>query len=144
MSNSLLNGLRSRDIQAIAKAVTTIENQEEGYQALLSEIFPFSGHAFRIGVTGPPGAGKSTLVEKMVEEYVSKKLSIAIVAVDPTSPFSGGAILGDRIRFSKNYDNDNVYFRSMATRGSQGGLTFTSEMIADVFDAAKFDIIIYA
>ena len=143
MSNSLINGLCSRDIQAIAKAVTLIENQEEGYQNLLSEIFQFSGYAFRIGVTGPPGAGKSTLVEKLVDEYVSKKLSVAIIAVDPTSPFSGGAILGDRIRFSKNYKNNNVYFRSMATRGSQGGLTFTSEMIADVFDAAKFDIIIY-
>ena len=143
MPNALISGILENDVLSISKAITQIENNRRIPDSFYSDLHVSSSGSIRIGITGPPGSGKSTLTNELIETCLSKNKTVGVIAVDPTSPFSGGAILGDRIRFSKNYKNNNVYFRSMATRGSQGGLTFTSEMIADVFDAAKFDIIIY-
>lgn len=121
----------------LARLLTQIEN-EQGNTAL-AELYPYTGHAHIIGVTGAPGTGKSTLVNAMAKQYRSQGHTVAIVAVDPTSPFSGGAILGDRIRMREHAGDTGVFIRSMATRGSLGGLARTTSDIARAFDAAGYD-----
>ena len=113
-----------------------------GFEALLSAIHPTLGHARRIGITGPPGAGKSTLTERLVQVLRARGNTVAVVAVDPTSPFTGGALLGDRIRMESVALDPGVYIRSMATRGSLGGLATTTREVCDVLDAAGFDRIL--
>jgi LAO/AO transport system kinase len=138
----LLAGLRAREVAALARAITLVENGREGYEALLSAIHPDVGHAHRIGVTGPPGAGKSTLTECLIQVYRRRNRSVAVVAVDPTSPFTGGALLGDRIRMESASLDANVFIRSMATRGATGGLATTTREVCDVLDAYGFERII--
>jgi len=138
----LLAGLRAREVAALARAITLVENGREGYEALLSAIHPDVGHAHRIGVTGPPGAGKSTLTECLIQAYRRRNRSVAVVAVDPTSPFTGGALLGDRIRMESASLDANVFIRSMATRGATGGLATTTREVCDVLDAYGFERII--
>ncbi|MGH7553578.1 MAG: methylmalonyl Co-A mutase-associated GTPase MeaB, partial [Longimicrobiales bacterium] len=127
---------------ALARVISLVENQRDGFQELLSALHSRLGRAHRIGITGPPGAGKSTLTSALVRYYRAKGERIGIVAVDPTSPYTGGALLGDRIRMNELALDDGVFIRSMATRGSFGGLALTTKEVADVMDAFGFDRVI--
>jgi LAO/AO transport system kinase len=140
----LLVGLEHGDTAALARAISLVENRRDGFEAVLAHVHPRVGArgARRIGVTGPPGAGKSTLTERLVQRYRAAGLKVAVVAVDPTSPFTGGALLGDRIRMESVSLDPDVFIRSMATRGSLGGLATTTEETADVLDAFGFDRIL--
>ncbi len=138
----LIDDLRARKIPAVARAISLVENARPGFEALLSEIHSSLGRARRIGITGPPGAGKSTLTERLVQAYRAQGLTVAVVAVDPTSPFTGGALLGDRIRMESVALDPGVFIRSMATRGSLGGLATTTREVCDVLDAGGFDRIL--
>lgn len=138
----LVAGLRARQVPAIARAISMVENGRPGFEELLSTLHPVLGRGRRIGITGPPGAGKSTLTERLVQEFRRQGLLVAVVAVDPTSPFTGGALLGDRIRMESVALDPGVYIRSMATRGSLGGLATTTREVGDILDAAGFDRII--
>ena len=140
-SPTVLERFKKKDETALARLISLVENREKNYEKVLSELFPFSGKAFRIGVTGPPGAGKSTLVDKLATHYLKQKKSIGIVAVDPTSPFTGGALLGDRIRMQGTSERKSAFIRSMATRGSQGGLAAATGDVALVLDAFGKDYI---
>ena len=130
------------DRLAITRGITRIENERRGWEELLSALYPHTGSAYRIGITGPPGAGKSTITQKLIGHYRGEGKRIAVIAVDPTSPFTGGAILGDRVRMQSESMNDGVFIRSMATRGSLGGLNTKAQDVADLLDAGGFDIII--
>jgi len=143
MFENLLDNLKNKDVRTISKLISFIENEKNGYLDLLSRIHPLTGHSYRLGITGPPGSGKSTLTNCLVEKFTDSNYSVAIIAIDPSSPFNGGSILGDRIRFSSNFNKNNTYFRSMSTRGSQGGLSKSSSFVADIFDAAGYDVIIF-
>ena len=139
---TMLDGIDRGDTTALARAISLVENQRDGFERLLAQVHPRVGRARRIGITGPPGAGKSALTERLVRELRGQGLKVAVVAVDPTSPFTGGALLGDRIRMESVSLDPGVFIRSMATRGSQGGLATTTEEVADVLDAFGFDRII--
>jgi LAO/AO transport system kinase len=122
----------------LARAISVVENEAPGAAEILDACFGHSGRAYRVGVTGPPGAGKSTLVSRLAQEYRRLGETVAIVAVDPTSPFSGGALLGDRVRMGDLAGDEGVFIRSMATRGSLGGLAVHTAQVCDVLDAAGF------
>jgi LAO/AO transport system kinase len=140
--DALLTDLRARKTASLARAISVVENGRTGFEGLLTALHKSLGRARRIGITGPPGAGKSTLTEELVAGYRASGLTVAVVAVDPTSPFTGGALLGDRIRMESVALDDGVYIRSMATRGSLGGLATTTREVCDVLDAAGFDRIL--
>jgi LAO/AO transport system kinase len=126
----------------LARAISMVENESPEAIPILDACFAASGRAFRIGITGPPGAGKSTLVARLAQEYRRRGDTVAIVAVDPTSPFTGGALLGDRVRMGELSGDDGVFIRSMATRGSMGGLAVHTAQACDVLDAAGFSRIL--
>jgi LAO/AO transport system kinase len=134
--------LRGGDVRALARAISAVENGAPEALPLLQLLFPFSGGARIIGLTGAPGAGKSTLVDQLAREYRKRNRTVGIVAVDPTSPFSGGALLGDRIRMQSHCADPGIYIRSMATRGSLGGLARTTADVATVLDASGRDVIL--
>lgn len=138
----LLESFAARKPAALARAVSIVENQRTGFEALLSELHPLTGRARRIGITGPPGAGKSTATMRMTGELRAQGCTVGIIAVDPTSPFTGGALLGDRVRMEAVALDPGVFIRSMATRGSLGGLAATTRDVGDVLDAFGFDRII--
>jgi len=133
--------LRDGNTRALARAISTVEDRTAESRELLKALFPYSGNALLIGLTGAPGAGKSTLVDQIAREYRKQGKTIGIVAVDPTSPFSGGAILGDRIRMQSHHADKGIYIRSMATRGSLGGLASTTADVATVLDASGRDLV---
>lgn len=139
---SLVDRVRAGDARALARVITAVENRSPESPQLLRALFPYSGRARIIGVTGAPGAGKSTLVDQLAHEYRRRKCTVGIVAVDPTSPFSGGAILGDRIRMQAHHADPGIYIRSMATRGSLGGLAGTTADVATVLDASGRDLVL--
>ncbi len=130
------------DRRALARVITHIENRREGYRSLLANISRLERHGYRIGVTGPPGSGKSTLVDSLVLRYAQQGLKVGVVAVDPSSPFTGGALLGDRIRMQHLSNRDNVFIRSMASRGESGGLAAATRDVIKVLDAFGMDLIL--
>jgi LAO/AO transport system kinase len=124
------------DVRAISRAITAIENHSPESEALLKQLFPHTGQAYLTGVTGPPGTGKSTLVDRLAAYHRKRKERVGVVAVDPTSPYSGGAILGDRIRMQGHAGDTGIFIRSMATRGFLGGLARSTAEVALLLDAA--------
>ena len=141
-TSAILKGLKARNIPILARAISKVENGRPGFEELLSALYPDTGSAHRIGITGPPGAGKSTMIEHLVTAFREASSTVAVVAVDPTSPFSGGALLGDRIRMESVALDSGVYIRSMASRGGVGGLATTTREVCDVLDAFGFEHII--
>jgi LAO/AO transport system kinase len=140
MWQSIINNIKEGNIKALARAISLVENEVEGYEQFLAEL-PNKG-TLVIGITGPPGAGKSTLVDALIGHWVAKGKKLAILCVDPSSPFNLGALLGDRIRMNEWYTHPNVYIRSLATRGSLGGLHPHIIEITALLQAAIFDYII--
>ncbi len=131
----------SGDVRAIARGISLVESAGDAGPSLVGEIFPRSGRAFLVGITGPPGAGKSTLVDGLIARWRKAGKTIGVIAVDPTSPFSGGAMLGDRVRMQAHAQDEGVFIRSMATRGHLGGLARATADAALVLDAAGKDFV---
>jgi LAO/AO transport system kinase len=135
----IVQRILSGDFRAIARMLTLVEDDSREAIPYLRALFPYTGHSFTVGITGAPGAGKSSLVDKLAESYRRDEKKVGIIAIDPTSPFSGGAILGDRIRMQSRNHDSGTFIRSMATRGHMGGLTRTTADVLLVMDAAGFD-----
>lgn len=142
-NGSLIEGLLKQDKRSISRAITIVESDNLNSKNLLNTIHSNTGNAYKIGITGPPGSGKSTITNQLTKFYLNQGLKVGVIAVDPTSPFTGGALLGDRIRMTEIGSNPNSFIRSMATRGSLGGLSKKTVDAADVLDAAGYDIIIF-
>ncbi len=138
----IAKGVLEKSRLAASKAITAVENEFPEATKIMQELYPHTGGAYVIGITGPPGAGKSTLTDKLAKEYRSRGKTVGIVAIDPTSPYSGGAILGDRIRMMDITMDEGIFIRSMATRGSLGGLSQKTTDAVKILDAAGYDIII--
>ena len=138
IAEGVLNGSRL----ALSKAITAVENEHEDAVELMRKIYPHTGNAYVLGITGPPGAGKSTLTDKLAKEYRKRNKTVGIIAIDPTSPYSGGAILGDRIRMLDLIADEGIFVRSMATRGNLGGLSQKTGDAVKLMDAFGMDIII--
>ena len=138
----LPGGVLAGDPRAIARAISLVEDEAAGAAALIGALYPRTGRAYLIGVTGAPGSGKSTLVDRLTAEIRRDGLTVGIIAVDPTSPFTGGAILGDRVRMSAHAPDGGVFIRSMATRGHLGGLARTTSDVALILDAAGKDVVV--
>src|SRR5579863_1052293 len=130
------------DRRALAKAATAIENRSPAAESLLKELFPHTGHAIVVGITGAPGAGKSTLTNRLVQELRREGKAVGVLAVDPTSPYTGGAILGDRIRMLEHHADPHVFIRSMATRGHLGGIAGATTDMALLLDAAGKEVVL--
>jgi len=140
--NKWAEKIRGGDVRAISRAITAIENAAPEAEELLRQLFPFTGQSYLIGVTGSPGTGKSSLVDRLAAFYRRQNLAVGIIAVDPSSPFSGGAILGDRIRMQSHATDNGIFIRSMATRGFLGGLARATADVALLFDAAGKQVIL--
>lgn len=138
----LTEKILGRDLRATARGCRFCDDRVPGYLDLLRELFPHTGRAFLVGVTGNPGAGKSTVVDRLVAQLRKAEKRVAVVAVDPTSPYSGGAILGDRIRMQRHFEDPGVFIRSVATRGAMGGLSRSAWDIVNVLDAWGADVIV--
>ena len=134
--------IRAGNVRALSRAVSAIENRAPEAEPLLRQLFPYTGHAYRIGITGAPGTGKSTLVDRLAALYRAEKKTVGIIAVDPSSPFTGGAILGDRIRMQSHAADSGIFIRSMATRGYLGGLAQAAGDAALLLDAAGKEMIL--
>lgn len=138
----LIEGIKKRDIRSLARAITLVENDHPEKLTLLSKVFPLQKKTQYVGITGSPGAGKSTLVSRLVSHIRSEGLTVAVIAIDPTSPFSGGALLGDRVRMNEHFTDEGVFIRSMATRGSLGGLSRATKDALRLCGAFGFDVVI--
>jgi LAO/AO transport system kinase len=134
--------VRAGDVRAISRAVSAIENRAQEAEEILRQLFPHTGHAYRVGITGAPGTGKSTLVDRLASHYRGEKKTVGIIAVDPSSPFTGGAILGDRVRMQGHATDSGIFIRSMATRGFLGGLAQATRDTALLMDAAGKQMIL--
>ena len=134
--------IRAGEVRALARAISVIEDNRPEAAPLLKALFPFSGKARVIGLTGSPGAGKSTLVDQLAREYRKQGRTLGIIAVDPTSPYTGGAILGDRIRMQAHHADSGIFIRSMATRGNLGGLARATTDVATALDASGKDVVL--
>jgi LAO/AO transport system kinase len=134
--------VRAGDVRAISRAVSAIENRAREAEEILRQLFPYTGHAYRVGITGAPGTGKSTLVDRLASHYRAEKKTVGIIAVDPSSPFTGGAILGDRVRMQGHATDSGIFIRSMATRGFLGGLAQATRDTALLMDAAGKQMIL--
>ena len=131
------------NVNNIASSISLIENNSPKKKDILSKLYSKIGKAQRIGITGPPGAGKSSLIDNLIRNLRSANKKVAVLCIDPTSPFSGGAILGDRIRMLQHYSDKGVFIRSMASRNASGGLSLATSEAADILDASGFDVIIF-
>ncbi len=140
--HKLAERIANRDLRAMARAITLVENDDPEKLDLLSDLFSIKKQAHYIGITGSPGAGKSSLVNRLLTHLRSQGLTVAVIAVDPTSPFSGGALLGDRVRMNDHFTDPGIYIRSMATRGSLGGLSRATKDTLRICDAYGFDVIL--
>ena len=140
--DTLIKQAISNDRRSIARLITLIEQDAKMASYIVKQIHPYTGKAYIIGITGAPGSGKSTLTNAMVEKYLAQGKKIGIIMVDPSSPFSGGALLGDRIRLKMNFNHKNLFIRSMANRGNLGGLALATKDVIKILDASGFDIII--
>ncbi|HLS09959.1 methylmalonyl Co-A mutase-associated GTPase MeaB [Lentibacillus sp.] len=138
----LVEQMKQKDIRALARAITMVENDHPDKLDMLSDVFASQKNARYIGITGSPGAGKSSLVNRLISHIRNEDKTVAVIAVDPTSPFSGGALLGDRVRMNEHFTDNGVYIRSMATRGSLGGLARATKDAVRICDAYGFDVVI--
>ncbi len=138
----LFERVRAGEMPAIARALRLVDDRRGEYEQLLRELYPHTGKAYVVGVTGNPGAGKSTLTDKLIGGFRARGMRVAVLAVDPTSPYSGGAILGDRIRMAGHTADAGVYIRSIATRGAMGGLSRSARDMVRLLDAAAFDVVL--
>ncbi len=140
--NSVVEKVVAGDVRAVARLIRDIDDGTPGIRAVLKELYPHTGNAYVVGITGAPGVGKSTLVDQMISHLREQKKTVGVLAVDPTSPFTGGAILGDRIRMQRHCADQGVFIRSLATRGQFGGLTQSTRSAIDVLDAMGKDVIL--
>src|SRR5262245_8554636 len=138
---TLADGVRAGDQRALARAITLVENSDPLAYAVVSDLYPETGHAYAVGITGPPGVGKSTLISALVRHVRGQDASVGVISVDPSSPFTKGALLGDRIRLADHFLDPEVFIRSMGTRGHLGGLAETTLQAALVLDAAGKDLV---
>ena len=129
MLQEIIQGILAQSRLSISQAISLIESNPKEGSKLLSDLYEHTGHAYCIGITGPPGAGKSSITNNLISAYRKKENNVAVIAVDPTSPFSGGAVLGDRIRMASHYSDTEVFVRSMATRGGRGGLALKTQEV---------------
>ena len=141
VTKTLIEQLQKGDKKSLARCITIVENELEGYEEILTSL-NFNQNIPVIGVTGPPGAGKSTLINAVIKKLTTQGKSVGVIAIDPTSPFNYGSLLGDRLRMAEHFTNENVFIRSLATRGSLGGLSAKTIEIVDVMRAFTFDYII--
>ena len=138
----LLSKFTEGNRRVLSRIISRVENRQDGFSEIMDAVYQRTGRAYRVGVTGPPGAGKSTMVSRLVQEARKADKQVGVIAVDPTSPFTGGALLGDRKRMQDVSGDPGVFVRSMATRGSLGGLAAAATDVADVMDAFGMDLII--
>ena len=143
MFEKLLSEIKKNNYKSISKAISHVENNNFDLINKISSCFPFDKKPHRVGITGPPGAGKSSITNLLIKKYRENNLKVAVLLVDPSSPFTKGAVLGDRIRMLNYYDDNNVFIRSFGSRGSKGGLSNNINEIADIFSLASYDIIIF-
>ena len=143
MDSTMLNSIRSNNHRELSRAISHIENDQDISPDYFIQLHPYIQQSIRIGITGPPGVGKSSLVDCLIPEILSQAKSVGVVAVDPSSPFSGGALLGDRIRMNRFFDNNDVYIRSMGSHQYLGGLAKKAQDVGDVIAASGKDIIIF-
>lgn len=139
---SLAESVTSGDVRSIARALRNVDDRVSGYTSLLKELFPRTGKGWIIGITGNPGAGKSTLTDRLIEAFRKAGKKVGVLCVDPSSPYTGGAILGDRIRMTRHANDSDVFIRSVATRGHLGGLSRSARDMVRVLDAAGFDVVL--
>jgi LAO/AO transport system kinase len=142
VQQKVVEGILNGDRRMAARAISLIENEDKTKNSILSEIYPHTGKAYVIGITGAPGAGKSSLVDRLLEDLRKQGLTVGVIAVDPTSPFTGGAILGDRIRMQEHALDKDIFIRSMGTRGSLGGLSRATKDAVQVLDAFGKDVVL--
>ncbi|MCM3741455.1 methylmalonyl Co-A mutase-associated GTPase MeaB [Oceanobacillus luteolus] len=140
--HEIVERIKQKDIRALARAITMVENDHPEKLELLSDVFSQQKHAVYVGLTGSPGAGKSSLVNRLITQIRNEGKTVAVIAIDPTSPFSGGALLGDRVRMNEHFLDEGVFIRSMATRGSLGGLARATKDAVRICDAYGFDVIL--
>ena len=139
---NLIEEMERGSVRALARLISLVENRRHGWMDVMKKIYPLTGKARVIGITGSPGAGKSTLTDRMISDLVDRGLSVGVIAVDPSSPFSGGALLGDRLRMKQTSMLEGVFVRSMATRGALGGLSLAARDVIKIMDASGKDIIL--
>jgi LAO/AO transport system kinase len=143
MNPKTIDLIRSNDHLTLSRVISQVESNSNLNNDLFKDIYALSNDSIRIGITGPPGAGKSTLTNQMIKFFLKDNKSVGVIAVDPTSPFTGGALLGDRVRMNQYLFNDSVFIRSMGSHGDLGGLTKKAQEVGDVLAASGKDIIIY-
>jgi LAO/AO transport system kinase len=141
--DQLIKDFKSGELRALSRLISMAENRDTSIPEILSHLFSRLGHAKVIGITGPPGAGKSTLTNIFVKLFRAQNKKVAVIAVDPVSPFSGGALLGDRIRLQEHFNDPDVFIRSLSTRGKLGGLSLAAREVAELVDAFGFDYVIF-